>query len=164
MKLFLLCDWGKGTKSTFSMGSFWTHFHCILVSILVTFLIHVILSQIYWCQSCFVFSGLAYEVCSGDGPSTPKSQCVCLFDSSPMCKIVDCVFARYTYTVCILRSLHLQEWGQYCVQIVSIKSIGGICNTFQHIVDYLPNIFMKCVRYPILTSVVSCMNIFKSVI
>ncbi len=51
-----------------------TSFHCLLSFTCVTFLIHwplsPVMASVSWCRSCFVCSGLAYEIYSRGGCST----------------------------------------------------------------------------------------------
>ncbi len=87
-----------------------TSFHFLLSFTFVTFLIHWTLfpaaSSISWCQSCFVCSGLTYEIYSGGGPSTFIYCVVCYHVIvAPYVRSVGHVFAYLTLLMTIRNAL-----------------------------------------------------------
>ncbi len=76
-------SWGEGIETLYSTGSPWRppSIHCLLSFIFVTFFILLPLSptasSVSWYWSCFVCSGLAYEIYSGGGPSKYVNCVVC---------------------------------------------------------------------------------------
>ncbi len=97
-------SWGEGIETPFSTGSSWRppSIHCLLSFTFVTFLIIWPLSptaSVSWYWSCFVCSGLAYEIYSGDGPSRYVYCVVCYrVIAAPYVRSVGHVFT-YLYTL-----------------------------------------------------------------
>ncbi len=96
---------GESIETPFSTGSSWKppSMHCLLSFTFVTFLILWLLSpaasSVSWYRSCLVWSGLAYEIYSGGGPSTYVYCVVCYHVIvAPYERSVGHVFA-YLYTL-----------------------------------------------------------------
>ncbi len=98
-------SWGEGIEIPYSTGSSWRSpsMQGLLSFIIVTFLILWPLSpaasSVSWYWSCLVYSGLAYEIYSGGGPSMYIYCVVCYrVIVAPYVKSVGHVFA-YLYTL-----------------------------------------------------------------
>ncbi len=92
-------------ETPYSTGSSWRppSMHCLLSFTFVTFLILWPLSpaasSVFWYRSCLVWSGLAYGIYSGGGPSTYVYCVVCYHVIvAPYVRSVGHVFA-YLYTL-----------------------------------------------------------------
>ncbi len=88
-----------------------TSFQSLFSFTFVTFFIHLSLSpaasSVSWCHSCFVCSGLTYEIYSGGGPSTYIYCMVCY-------QVIAAPYVRSAvmslHTVALLMSIQNAQW------------------------------------------------------
>ncbi len=95
-----LLSWGEGIETSYSTNSSWRplsflYFHLLLLLFWFTgFWLQLVL--VFWCHSCFVCSGLTYEIYRGDYPSSYVYCAVCYrLTAVPCVRSVGGVFAHF---------------------------------------------------------------------